>query len=29
MLKNNDGEALEKAFAQARGVRENWLRSKN
>ncbi|MEK7844269.1 MAG: prephenate dehydrogenase dimerization domain-containing protein [Pseudomonadota bacterium] len=28
MLKNNDGEALEKAFAQARGVRENWLKNK-
>lgn len=28
MLKNNDGEALEKAFAQARGVRESWLKNK-
>ena len=28
MLKNNDGEALEQAFSQARGVRENWLKSK-
>lgn len=29
MLKNNDGEALEQAFSQARGVRENWLRNKS
>lgn len=28
MLKNNDGDALEQAFSQARGVRENWLKSK-
>ncbi|MBA3756512.1 MAG: prephenate dehydrogenase/arogenate dehydrogenase family protein [Nitrosomonas sp.] len=29
MLENNDGEALEKAFSQARDVRENWLKSKS
>ena len=29
MLKNNEGEALEKAFSQARSVRETWLKSKN
>ena len=29
MLKNNDGEALEQAFSQARGVRENWLKNKD
>lgn len=29
MLKNNEGEALKKAFSQARGVRENWLKGKN
>ncbi|PXW87835.1 prephenate dehydrogenase [Nitrosomonas sp. Nm84] len=28
MLKNNEGEALEKAFSQARSIRENWLKSK-
>ncbi len=28
ILKNNDGEALEKTFSQARVVRENWLKSK-
>jgi prephenate dehydrogenase len=28
MLKNNEGNALENAFAQARSVRENWLRNK-
>lgn len=27
-LRNNDGEALEKAFSQARGIRENWLKNK-
>lgn len=29
MLRNNEGEALKKAFSQARGVRENWLKSKS
>lgn len=29
MMKNNEGEALEKAFSQARSARENWLKSKN
>lgn len=29
LLKNNDGEALEKTFSQARRIRENWLKSKN
>lgn len=29
MLKNNDGDALEQAFSQARGVRESWLKNKN
>ena len=29
MLKNHDGEALEKAFSQARNARDNWLKSKN
>lgn len=29
MLKNNDGEALEQAFSQARSVRESWLKNKN
>ena len=28
LLKNNDGKSLEKAFSQARSVRENWLKSK-
>ncbi|WP_297326047.1 prephenate dehydrogenase/arogenate dehydrogenase family protein [Nitrosomonas sp.] len=28
MLRNNEGETLEKAFSQARDVRENWLKSK-
>jgi len=28
-LKNNDGKALEKAFSQARGVREKWLKNKD
>ncbi|SFE04774.1 prephenate dehydrogenase/arogenate dehydrogenase family protein [Nitrosomonas sp. Nm166] len=27
MLKNQDGKALEKAFSQARGVREDWLKN--
>ncbi len=27
-LRNNDGKALEKAFSQARGIRENWLKNK-
>jgi prephenate dehydrogenase len=29
MLKNNEGKALEQAFSLARGVRENWLKSKD
>jgi prephenate dehydrogenase len=29
LLKNNDGKGLEKAFFQARIVRENWLKSKD
>lgn len=29
MLKNNDGDALEQAFSQARSVRESWLKNKN
>lgn len=29
MLKNNEGEALEKAFTQARSVRDNWLNNKS
>ena len=29
MLKNNEGGALEKAFTQARSVRDNWLKSKS
>ncbi|AEJ02588.1 Prephenate dehydrogenase [Nitrosomonas sp. Is79A3] len=29
ILKNNDGEALEKTFSLARSIRENWLMSKN
>lgn len=29
MLKNNEGEALEQAFSQARSVRENWLKNKS
>jgi len=29
MLKNNEGKALEQAFSRARGVRENWLKSKD
>lgn len=29
LLKNNESEALEKAFSQARGVRENWLKNKD
>lgn len=28
MLKNNESESLEKAFSQARSIRENWLKSK-
>jgi len=29
MLKNNEGKALEQAFSRARGIRENWLKSKD
>ncbi|MBK6959661.1 MAG: prephenate dehydrogenase/arogenate dehydrogenase family protein [Nitrosomonas sp.] len=29
MLKKNEGKALEQAFSRARGVRENWLKSKD
>jgi len=29
MLRNNDGDALEQTFSQARNVRETWLKSKN
>lgn len=29
MLENNNSEALEKAFSQARSVRDNWLKSRN
>lgn len=29
MLRNNDGDALEQIFSQARDVRENWLQSKS
>ncbi|MDP1557386.1 MAG: prephenate dehydrogenase/arogenate dehydrogenase family protein [Nitrosomonas sp.] len=29
LLKNNEGDALEQAFSQARGMRENWLKNKD